>query len=257
MNRTILDGIIKQYYLDINEVSKWKVKPDTKTLLIGASAPNQVLSLTVKVDNFTDLTEPVEFAFSDTPKLLKMINVLGEDVKISLNRDDTNERIIGVVFSDEKTEAQYVTTDLRILTDSKAIKIFSGPYPEFDVEMNVDLDFISTYISAKGALSESEYVVFGNNSKTGKLEMVFGTVAGNTKSLNTSKIKYALTAQAGKDKLPDSIGFNAAYIKSLLAANKKFDTAELKISSSSSFAVFTFKNQNISATYNIKGIAGK
>ena len=257
MNRTILDGIIKQYYIDVNEVSKWKINATNKTLLIGASTPNQVLSLTVKVENLdAPELETADFAFSDTPKLLKMINVLGEDIKIELNKD-SNDKITSVIFSDASTEMQYVTTDLKILTDTRAIKIFNGPLPDFDVEIKIDTNFINTYISARGALTDVEYVVFGNSAKTGKLEMVFGNVTGNTKALNTSKIKYAVTTQNTKDKLPNSYGFNAAYIKSLLAANKKFDSAELKISSAASLAMFVFKNQTVTATYHIKGIAGK
>jgi len=253
MIKNKLESIIKKYYLSgLNETSKWKINDAEKTLTIGASTTNQVLSSVIKVDNFTEL-KTMEFGVNDTTKLLKMINVLDDDVLITENNDAG--RITSILMNSGKIEIQYVTADLKFLNDNKVIKIYSGPYPTFEVEIVIDKDFIDTYIAAKSALNDSEYVVFQMNSDN-KLEMVFGQVNGGNKTLNTSKVRYLPTTLPSKDILPKSIGYNADYLKEILSANKEHKSSILKISSNT-LGFISFTNENITSTYHIKGVAGK
>jgi hypothetical protein len=253
MKRSTLETIVKKYYLSgLNEVSKWKIDNTGKTLKIGASTPNSVLAILTEVSNFTELPTG-EFGVNDTSKLLKMINVLDDEITLTPISDAS--KITGIQFNSDKTEVHFVTADLKIINDNKMIKMYSGPYPEFDIELILDKDFIDTYSAARAALSDSEYVVFQNNNK-GKFEMVFGQINGGNKILNTSKIRYNPQTTEGKCTLPHSIAYNADYLKEIFNANKNAENTIFKISSNT-LGYMKFKNEDVEVTYHIKGVIGK
>ena len=254
MNKATLESVIKKYYLSgLVETSIWKVLDDKKLLKIGACTPNFVLSIVVDVANFTELSAN-EFAVSDTSKLLKMTGVLDDDVKFALNKDN-NGKITSVLMTSTGVEMQYVTADITVLRANKAVQTWNKPDPEYEVEIIIDKDFIDTYTRSKSALSDSEYVVFQMNADN-KLEMVFGYVQGGNKSLNTSKIKYQPKTNAGKDKLPMSLGYNADYLKEILSANKDAENAILQLSSAT-LAHMKCSQGDVTINYHMRGIVIK
>ena len=254
MKKSILEPVIKKYHLhDINEISIWKVDDAAKTLRIGATTPNRVMTLVVQVNNFTEL-KTLKFGVNDTTKLLKMLNVLDEDITIAPNVDAAG-KITSILFTSGEIEMQYVTADLEFLEANKVVKVYDKAYPPFEAEIVLDKDFRETYTAAKSALSDSEYVVFQMNSKN-KLEMVFGNITNGNKALNTSKIKYAVKTLPGKDTLPHSIGYNAEYLNKILLSNKDADDSVLKLSSNT-LAYAQFTCGDIVSTYHVLGVAGK
>jgi hypothetical protein len=248
--------MIKKYYLaNFMETSIWTILNDKKQLRMAACTPNYVLSVVVELNNFEEVPT-TEFAVNDTTKLLKMLNALDEEIKLSVKQDN-NGKIFNIVVNSGNIEMEYVTADITVLRANKAVQTIQKiNEPPFEVEIILDKDFIDTYIASTSALADSENVVFQMN-KSNKLEMVFGYMQGANKSLNTSKIKYLPKTNIGKDVLPSSLGFSSEYIKQILVANKDSEDTILKLGVTKPMANIQFKNNDIIATYHVTGIAIK
>ena len=248
--------MIKKYYLsNLIETSIWKIMNDKKQLRMAACTPNYVLSAVVELNNFDEITT-TEFAVNDTTKLLKMLNALDDDVKIS-TKQDNNGKVYNITINSSTIEMEYVTADIAVLRANKVVQILSkSNEPVFDTEVVVDKDFIDTYIASTTALADSEHVVFQMN-KDNKLEMVFGHMQGANKSLNTSKIKYAPKTTIGKDTLTTSLGFSANYLKQILIANKDAVSAILKLSCTKPMINIEFIIDNITVNYHVTGLTIK
>jgi hypothetical protein len=92
------------------------------------------------------------------------------------------------------------------------------------VEIPLDADFISKFVSSKGALADVDTFTLTMNKK-GKLEMIIGY-----SSINSNRIKLAVNAVEGKDTVTKNINFNANHLKEILVANKDCTNAHLKVS---------------------------
>ena len=256
MIKTTLESMIKKYYLaNLAETSIWKVLNDKKQLRMATCTPNYVLSAVVELNNFDEVTT-TEFAVNDTTKLLKMLNALDEDIKLSVNQDGGG-KIYNIVVNSGNIEMDYVTADINVLRTNGVIKTISKVNePPFEVEIILDKDFIDTYIASTTALADSENVVFQMN-KANKLEMVIGHSQGANKSLNTSKIKYIPKTTAGKDVLLSSLGFSSNYLKQILTANKDSAETILKLSVTKPMVNIQFVAGEITSTYHLTGILVK
>ena len=257
MKLSTLATAIKKYYLaGLNETAIWKIDNTAKLLKIGTSTPNQVICAVVEVP-ITDEIATTEFGVSDTTKLVKMLGVLNEDVVFSVNEDATTKKVTSIALASGDIDMQYVTADLKVIRDNKMVQVFKGPYPQFEVEIVVDNEFVENYLTAKSALSDSEYVVFQNNPATTKLEMIFGQVHNGNKALNTSKIKISPKTNDGKSTLALPLSYNAEYLRQILAANTGSESAVLKLSTNTLGYVEYVSEGGIKSTYHIKGISGK
>jgi hypothetical protein len=256
MIKSTLESMIKKYYLsNLIETSIWKVMNDKKQLRMAACTPNYVLSVVIELNNFDEITT-TEFAVNDTTKLLKMLNALDEDVKLSAKQDN-NGKVFNISINSTNIEMEYVTADINVLRTNMVVKTLSkSNEPVFDTEIVVDKDFIDTYIASTSALADSEHVVFQMN-KDNKLEMVFGHMQGANKSLNTSKIKYAPKTTPGKDILVASLGFSADYLKQIFVANKDAAGTILKLSCTKPMVNIQFTIDDITVNYHVSGLTVK
>lgn len=255
MNKDTLDLMIKKYYLSNQiETSIWKIFNDKKQLRMAGSGGEQDLSVIVEYNNFADLPT-TEFAVNDTTKLLKMLNVLDGDVKITPQQDNNGKIYSIVVNSANNIEIEYVTADINMIRATNIIKLIGRSDKQIpQVKILLDDDFISTFITSTVALPDSENVVFKMN-KDNKLEMLFGHVQGANKALNTSKIKYQPKTVDGADVLPEILGFKANYIKQILIANKDCKDAVLELACyDSPIAYVKFVNTDMTSIYHFKGI---
>lgn len=249
--------MIKKYYVsNYIETSIWKIFDDKKKLRMAGSDGSKNMSVTVEYTNFTDL-KTTEFAVNDTTKLLKMLNALDEEIKLE-TKTDNNDKIYSLVInSTNNIEMEYVTADINVIRANKIVQIINkDPNQVCEVEIIMDNDFVSTYIAATSALSDSENVVFKMN-KDNKLEMIIGYVQGANKTLNTSKIKYLPKTVAGKDVLPEILGFKSEYLKQILLANKDAKDPILQLGCYNPIAYMTFTNADITSDYHLRGIVVK
>ena len=218
MTKETLKTFISKYYLGGTiESVKLTVDKDAKTLKTNALTDDKSVLLSVVKNNFEEL-DNAEIGINDTSKLLKLLNVLGDNIKG--NYDLVNEKMTSITFSDDKTDVQYVTADLSVIPAAPPLK----KVPPFNVEIKLDTDFVSRFISSKNALPDVNTFALLMNKK-GKLEFVLGY-----SSMNTNRIKLSVNTVEGKDTVSKNIHFNANHFKEILLANKDCQDAVLKVS---------------------------
>ena len=218
MTKDTLKTFISKYYLGGTiESVKLTVDKSAKTLKTNALTDDKSVLLSVVKNNFEEL-DSAEIGINDTSKLLKLLNVLGDNIKG--NYDLVNEKMTSITFSDDKTDVQYVTADLSVIPSAPPLK----KTPPFNVEIPLDAEFISKFVSSKSALADVDTFTLTMNKK-GKLEMIIGY-----SSINSNRIKLAVNAVEGKDVVSKNINFNANHLKEILVANKDCTNANLKVS---------------------------
>lgn len=218
MNKSIINTFIKKYYLSGTvESVKLQVNEKEKSLKTHAITEDKNVLLNVTLNNFDALKKDIEIGVNDTSKLLKMIGVLNEEVKIEVI--ETNDKVTSMVFSDDDTDVQYVTADLTVIPVAPPLK----KVPTFNAEILMNSEFVSKFISAKNALPDVSTFTLMMNKKN-ELELVLGY-----SSINTNRVKIKLKTNSGKDKVSKVIHFNANYLKEILSANKT-ENAVLKVS---------------------------
>jgi hypothetical protein len=93
--------------------------------------------------------------------------------------------------------------------------------PEFNTLVNIDAQFISSFIRGKGALADVE--TFAVTPLIGGLEFVIGY-----SDINSNRI--SIKTQSGAVALTEPVVFNAELFKEVLSANKECSKATLQIS---------------------------
>lgn len=174
-----------------------------------------------------------QYAIYETARLRSMINVLDE--RMSVDVRNGGGHLTAIDFSDSNNTATFVLSDPAIIPQVPDLKTL----PEFDVSIDLDETFITTFIKAKAALPEVD--TFTLVQENGKVFVVLGF-----SSLNTNRVRMATSATAGPDFKP--ISFSASYLKDILVANKECKNGVLNVSSAG-LAVAKFSVDNMWSTY--------
>jgi len=171
----------------------------------------------------------------ETVKLRSLLNVLGDvlDVKVK----QANEKPVGLTFSDPSTEVTFVLADQSVIPATPDLKTL----PNFDLTIEMDEQFINTFVKAKGALSEVETFSVMSDGNTKSADVVLGY-----SSLNTNRVRIRANIENVCNFNP--INFSARYLREILVANKDAKGGKLEISSKG-LARTSFTVDNITSTY--------
>lgn len=218
MKKETINSFIDKYSLNGTiESVKWTVsKKDNNIKTSSLSDDRNVLSF-VTIKDSANL-EDMEIGINDTSKLKKMMSVLGEEINITPNKN--NERITSLVLSSDKTEVQYVTSDLSVIPNVPPLK----KLPPFNLEIPLTKEFVSTFVKAKSALNDVDVLTLTVDKK-GKIKMIIGY-----SSVNSNRINIDIVPNQGKDTLSKTIHFSAKFLKEILTSNSDCENALLKIS---------------------------
>ena len=175
-----------------------------------------------------------EYAIYETARLKSMMNVLDERVTVKVN-NGADRLSTSLEFQDGNNTATFVLSDPAIIPQVPDLKTL----PEFEISMDLDETFISTFVRAKAALPEVD--TFTLVQEEGNVFVVLGF-----SSLNTNRVKMATNATVGEDFKP--ISFSASYLKDILVANKDSKNGALQVSSAG-LAVANFSVDNMESTY--------
>ena len=212
MNKIILDTFIQKYNLGGN-VNSVKWESDGNTLSTRFISPDKSLlgELTLTKQTLPEF----EVGVYDTPLLFRMLGTLSDNVDFTLTQVDNTP--VAFHFSDSIISADYVLAAIGVIPDVPELK----NVPEFNTLVNIDAQFISSFIRGKSALPDIE--TFAVNSIDGGLEFVIGY-----SDINSNRI--SIKVQSGAVSLTESIVFNANLFKEVLNANKECSQATLQIS---------------------------
>ena len=161
------------------------------------------------------------------------IGVLDDDINVVLSKVDNKS--VTLKIKNGQVSIDYVLSDLSVIADPPALKRL----PEFETQIKLDSNFISTFIKGKGALSDVDtFTVM--NGKNG-IEIVIGYSSTNTNRVN-------IPVETETNDLTDGVSFNANLFKEVLVANKECTSAILEVSNEG-LARVNFKVDDYDSTY--------
>lgn len=200
-----------------------------------------------------DLQFPVgEFAIMETQKLKQLLGLMS-----SQNPEDffpgriiaevvfSNNGIpTGITFRDNSNSTQAVEFTLALAHVSviKEVRPFTR-IPKFDLTVELDSTFVTSFIKAKNALNEIDTFAIKSDGTDNLVQLVIGH-----SSRNTNRVK--LVAPSLETFKLDTLYFSAKYLKDILNANKiGGDKVKLYVSSEGLMKVVFVTGNGITSTY--------
>ena len=233
MQKTKLNKFIQKYNLGGN-VNSVKWTSNTNKLTTSFVTPYKSLLGTVVADNVK--FEDADIGVYQTDQLQKLLNVLDNDVDLSLTR--AGDRAVSLKVKNGSVSVDYVLSDLSVIPDPPALKRL----PDFQTKVKLDSKFIDTFIKGKSALSDVDMFTFVND-KDGNLNAVIGYSSTNTN-------RVTIPVETESNGLTEPVTFNANLFKEMLVANKECKSAVLEVSNEGLSKV-NFKIDDYDSTYYI------
>lgn len=217
MNKSNLLRFINKYSLG-GEIKSVKWTSNGKQLGTRFISGDKSLVGSVTLDNFSDV-EASEVGVYNTPQLVSLLSILGEDVDFGLQK--MGDKFVSVDMKDSQhgTNTKYMLSDLSVIPTPPELKNLPST---FDLELKIDSYFINTFISGKGALPDTDTFTIIAKDNNAKVIIGFSNVA-------TNRVTIPVECEAFSDTEP--ISFNANMFANILTANKECESAILKVSS--------------------------
>jgi len=229
MNKQKLTGFVEKYSLgNTIESVPWSI--NNNTLTTNFVSEDRTLLGNVTLNSF-DLDD-AEVGIYNTTQLQKMISVLGSDIVVKLKKAE--ERAIAIDMTDGDVSLNFMLSDLDIIPKAPKLKTL----PDTTVEIEMNNDFITKFVRAKNALSESDNFTVISNSIC---QVILGESDTNTNKININ-VKTVVN-----NKLR-AISFNANYLKEILAANRDHTTGKMEVCAGG-LAILTFSNADYTSKY--------
>jgi hypothetical protein len=216
INKITLQSIINKYYLGENESVKWDINDKILTIKFMSSNKEVIGNL---VHNNFDL-EDSELAVYETKRLINLLNITTGDVLLELEK--THKVYTKLLISDQDFNLSYALADLLLIE-----KVGTVNEPKWDVDLNLEKEYVSNLVKAKSALSEVDNMVITTELDTNN-ELMCKFTFGDEQGHN-NKITYQLYGEILDQNL--QLPFNSNIFKTILNVNKDLDSGSLKISS--------------------------
>ena len=229
MNKQKLTGFVEKYSLgNTIESVPWSIKNNTLTTEFVSEDRTLLGSVTLNSFDIDD----AEMGIYNTTQLQKMISVLGSDVNVNLKKAD--ERSIAIDMTDGDVSLNYMLADLDIIPKAPKLKTL----PDTTVVIDINNDFITKFVRAKNALSESDnFTVISNNIT----QIIIGESDSNTNKIN-------INVKTESSQKMSAISFNANYLKEILAANRDHTEGKMEVCAGG-LAILTFSNADYTSKY--------
>ncbi len=217
MNKSNLLRFINKYSLG-GEIKSVKWTSNGKQLGTRFISGDKSLVGSVTLDNFSDV-EASEVGVYNTPQLVSLLSILGEDVDFGLQK--MGDKFVSVDMKDSQhgTNTKYMLSDLSVIPTPPELKNLPST---FDLELKIDSYFINTFINGKNALPDTDTFTIIAKDNNAKVIIGFSNVA-------TNRVTIPVECEAFSDTEP--ISFNANMFANILTANKECESAILKVSS--------------------------
>jgi len=234
MNKAYLDRFISKYSLgdSVNSVV-WKVNDEVLTTEFITLDKSLLGKVTLDTFQF----EEIELGIYDTKQLASLLNVLNDDINLTVVK--SQDKVVSIKFEDSYASVNYMLSDLSVIPDVPKMK----SVPEFELSLKIDSLFITKFISGTNALAEHETftVLTDENTNTCKFVINFATI-------NTNRVTLPVTVDTFSDVGP--LSFNAELFSKVLQANKECESASIEVSNRG-LARAKFKVDNYEAVYNL------
>ena len=237
MQKTKLNRFIQKYNLNGNVDSvKWTSKDNTLSTTFVTS--DKSLMGSVKVNNLS--FDNGNVGIYTTDQLVKLLNVLDEDVTIDVSR--FGDKAVTLKVKNGSVSVDYTLSDLSVIPDTPKLKRI----PEFDTKIKVDSNFMDTFIKGKAALTEAETFTITSDGNT--TQVVIGYSSTNTNRVN-------IPVETTSNGLTGNVSFNANLFRDVLSANKECTSAVLEVSNDGLLRI-NFKVDDYDSTYYLVATQG-
>jgi|TARA_B100001971_G_scaffold206301_1_gene224877 hypothetical protein len=230
MNKNKVSRFIDKYYLSGNVASVVLTsKGDTLSTRFITGDKSLLGELSMNSWNFED----VELGVYNTEQLIKLLDVLSDDVEMKLTK--AGDKAISLEVTDGVASVNYMLSDLSVINQPPKLK----KIPEFHVKVKVDSKFIQKFISGKSALADTDSFTVITNSDGVKVVIGYS-------SINTNRVTIPVETDTYEE--INKVSFNANLFRDVLSANKECESAVLEVSGDG-LARINFKIDNYNATY--------
>jgi hypothetical protein len=239
MKKLYVEDVIEKYHLGgLVERVKITVKDKVLTTKFLATKKNLVGSITAPNIDLDDC----EFGIYDTTQLLKLIGIT--DHFIILGVEKKGKIASKLLISDNEFNLEYVLADTMLTPAVPTID-----EPEYDMQADVDSDFVSRFLKAAKALNTEVFIV--EQSKDVEEDQAIKFTLGGTEGY-TNKINFTLkTSVHGKP--GKTTKFSLEEFNEILAANKEFKTGKLSISVDGLLKIEFTNEEGVIASYTLVG----
>ena len=230
MNKYKLTRFIDKYHLSGN-VNAVVINSKGDSLSTRFMTGDKALLGELKMNNWS--FQDAELGVYDTEQLSRLLGVLDDDV--TLNLTQAGDKAIAVEISDALSKVNFMLSDKSVINQPPPLK----DLPEFQIEIKVDSNFISRFISGNTALPDTD--TFTVISDGDEVKLVIGY-----SSINTNRVTIPVETTASSNIA--NVSFNANIFKDVLVANKECESATLYVSEQG-LSKINFKVDDYDATY--------
>jgi|TARA_B100001093_G_C26675797_1_gene948229 hypothetical protein len=230
MNKQRLARFISKYYLN-GTVNSIVLNSKSDKLSARFISGDKTLLGELSMDK--SQIEECEVGVYNTEQLSKLLGVLDDDINISVVK--SGDKSIALKVSDAHSSVNYMLSDVSVINKPPQLK----EIPEFQLKIDVTPNFISKFISGKGALSETDNFTVITDDNGTKLVIGYSTV-------NTNRVTIPVTTSESVN--IENVSFNANIFKEVLSANKECESATFEVSDQG-LSRITFKIDDYISTY--------
>ena len=234
MNKVLLERFISKYTLGDN-VQSVVLKIKNNVLSTEFITPEKSLLGKLALNDFE--FDDVELGVYNTSQLSRMLNVLGEDVKLTVTKSE--DIAISIKIEDTNASINFMLSDKTVIPVVPAMK----NVPEFQLTLEIDSNFMARFIASKNALTDKETFTVVTDKDRETCDCILGY-----SSINTDGITIPVNVDQFTDM--DLLSFNADLFGKILQANKECSGGKLEISTQG-LAKITFKVDNYHAIYHL------
>lgn len=230
MNKQRLTRFISKYYLN-GTVNSIVLNSKSDKLSARFISGDKTLLGELSMDK--SQIEECEVGVYNTEQLSKLLGVLDDDINISVVK--SGDKSIALKVSDAHSSVNYMLSDVSVINKPPQLK----EIPEFQLKIDVTPNFISKFISGKGALSETDNFTVITDDNGTKLIIGYSTV-------NTNRVTIPVTTSESAN--IENVSFNANIFREVLHANKECESATFEVSDQG-LSRITFKIDDYISTY--------
>lgn len=237
MEKNRLYNFIQKYYLNgLVEGTKIHVRDNKITTDFITEDRSTLGHITYNNIDIEDTT----FGVYDTSQLVRMLNVLDNDVEVNIVK--VSDKPVNMKMQSKSgTQVTALLADLSVIPDVPVMK----KIPEFGLKFEVDQNFVGMYAKSKTALPETDTFTIVPDEHSTKLVLGMSNV-------NTNRISLPLSDVTLDDPLLENKTLNANVFKEVLSVNK--DTKATVELAEAGLLRISYSDKDYTATYFLKTI---
>jgi hypothetical protein len=239
MKKLYLLDVIEKYHLG-GLVERVKISINNKTLTSNFIATNKNLIGNITAPNIE--LEDCEFGVYDTSQLLKLLGIT--DKLLILNIEKKGKVANKLLVADADYNLEYTLADT-MLTPS----IPSFDEPLYDMEANIDKEFIDKFAKAKKALTTDIFTISSGADSLNNNVLFFNL--GGSEGY-TNKINFYISANKVSI-LCEPVKFPIEEFNEILLANKELKISTLFVSSEGLLKINFENEEGVNVSYVLVG----